>query len=1210
MARKAVLVSWCLAVLLILGCQQAGEQAIRVPIQDGLDRCDGESFKIDLLNALDALPDQPADARTEQLRDWVWRTVLARLATQGSGSELLASVAKQPLWRDESLAHILDIPVGRSRAAVDKNGTVYVLVDRSLPHRTREDVLEAIDQEALVLGAMPKAVVVYGVAFHMSTAEAEVCRLGSFDQDWMRAPRQGFRQANVASAEGLGSFLEGGVDLLSATCRADGETNSLELTGRVRARAASAPATVEHIAALRMPPGYVPVDDLPVEIPPEARTQASDLGAQIDEALRLMEEQGAPLPQGQDASSERLLARLLEWKKQYPEVATADLLLSLQAQTSGIDNLGFSLDPRTDTAHAVALLDQLLGSKGASARSVRTPLQELRNRVAHADRREGERLLLEAEMTGGPVTSVLVQSVLEKSRYQCARYDGPVAGTNSAMTMFYTDLIAKLWAINWKNIAPTDLIPGFVSVPEHHGASTYCEGDDGVPYTRIWFGSRQEGFIRDLPGKLRFAPNATRLFALGSVAGPDYSAEVEPSAQMLRFIRWWDRNYSSVADWEPQYELLNQLVKWTLVQRMAQGASSDCLSFLDDAQVEKSERFDSWLARQKHLRWRGPLPAVHKSHEKTECLKLFKSAWFGHCGNLAMLSGGVGLPTSEEYASRPVRRLDPQPFLRPLDPENQATRSADGHLRYPSIQRPKGSLEEVDVRITADRAQLSAKLRSSISLRGDFLSRLVDKAGDSYRWLDYRQEDRLVDGNNGLESQETLEGFGVVRLSATDLQKGRISLTVSEGVETKANRIAQGIELRQRYGKDDVPTASQEVAGDLPVFDVSPNEAVVYLRAEGDGEGVYAVMSSGGGNRGPPTGGGRWIIGNPEGPRRRWNEGRRNPHRAVGVALLPEKEGKDYIDRQGAEPVKTSDPVVLDVREKLRRGDLEGAQVVAETPGASTWAVATVALHAIEHRRFGVAERLVRRLPGEGQAIAELRRIQRALMRAQAELARTEPGSQAHILLQKAQVVAAFKADRLSLADAERWLAREGEGSESIRIVSEQFKDAKLPPVAHGLGEAGATKDQFVVDVIAQAELAIILAENGKMRTHIPSSIELDGIPLVVREMPAAVSAGGRPGGAEGFPSERIPPIVFIRRCSTEGEGERGLPYCFRSMEGRVIPLGSPGPTDPGSGLPLDILLADCDEDGDGSLNKESEKDCAEERTAEAEPLQDVASEP
>ncbi len=45
--------------------------------------------------------------------------------------------------------------------------------------------------------------------------------------------------------------------------------------------------------------------------------------------------------------------------------------------------------------------------------------------------------------------------------FQHARYDGPLAGTEVGMDLFYTDLLAKLWALDFEVSAPTKQIEDF-----------------------------------------------------------------------------------------------------------------------------------------------------------------------------------------------------------------------------------------------------------------------------------------------------------------------------------------------------------------------------------------------------------------------------------------------------------------------------------------------------------------------------------------------------------------------------------------------------------------------------------------------------------------------------------------------------------------------------------------------------------------------------
>src|SRR5262249_34555387 len=157
------------------------------------------------------------------------------------------------------------------------------------------------------------------------------------------------------------------------------------------------------------------------------------------------------------------------------------------------------------------------------------------------------------------------------------------------------------------------------------------------------------------------------------------------------------------------------------------------------------------------------------------------------------------------------------------------------------------------------------------------------------------------------------------------------------------------------------------------------------------------------------------------------------------------QEGKEYIQRQGARPVVTTDPILLDVREKLREGKLDDARKVAEAAEASRDAVAAVALYAIEHRRFDDAEKMIQLLPEQGAAEAELRQIERSLFQAQPRLARTRENPQALLRLRQLQVATAFKLHHLSPEGVNHWRLRNGEAHSYLLYAPTQYqKDAGL----------------------------------------------------------------------------------------------------------------------------------------------------------------------
>ena len=74
-------------------------------------------------------------------------------------------------------------------------------------------------------------------------------------------------------------------------------------------------------------------------------------------------------------------------------------------------------------------------------------------------------------------------------RAQCARYDGPLSGTRVGMVLFYTDLLAKLWAsVDYYGEAPTEAVLGFLSAPRVKPKlePEYWEESWRLPSTRLW----------------------------------------------------------------------------------------------------------------------------------------------------------------------------------------------------------------------------------------------------------------------------------------------------------------------------------------------------------------------------------------------------------------------------------------------------------------------------------------------------------------------------------------------------------------------------------------------------------------------------------------------------------------------------------------------------------------------------------------------------
>jgi hypothetical protein len=1229
--RKGLLLIFLGFAALFEGCKKE----VSVPIDSGVfAKCRGDSFRIDLLDTVKTLPDSAVDQQMDQLRDWVWTTLLARVSAQTSQPELLAGISRQPLVRNDSLSHLLEQPVGRARSTVGKDGTIYVLVQRSDPRRVMADVLEAVDQESFFLGEGPKAVEVYGVDFKMETAEAQVCKLASVDKAWVEGPGSGFRESHVKSTEDLAAFLDGGADLLSASCSIDDKDEPvLDLTGRQRPRTTRAPMTVAHVAALNREIQYVPTDGLPAAklLPDKVKEQAREVGEEIDSAWTEAQSAGViPQLKGEDSSTQQILDRVLSWKSENPQVAAAELLMSYQAQ--GMGNLGFSLDPKTDLSQALKNLDELAAAlqqntrllpllrqwgmspdqalalvdsivtDGSSLRDTRTKVDELRGKLEALDAFEATRTLLE---TAKSSRSISIRQALHSAQYQSARYDGPLQGTEPAMTMFYTDLLAKLWALDWRQCSPTGIVPGFVSVIDQRNSPAFCQEDQGIENTRIWFGSRQEAYAHDEATALRLAPNATRLYALGSALGSEFSEEVEPAANMQRFIGWWDRHYEDVADWEPQYELLNQLVKWTLVRRMADASpSSHCLAFLDHYELGPPKRFDRWVKAKKDLRWGGPVPLLDGTETGTERLPLFTSEFFELCRSLGWLSGGVTLPQLSDFADLPVRQADPLPYLRRQDSVRPAEPLPAGGGHYASLQLPRGKIEDYNVVVASDGVRSEGRLISAIMVRDNSGFR-PKEAGPITRRKDFL----LSQGGNKAEAHEVRDGFGVGRFLVSELKSSAPQVKFLPGAEIRAKRLGLEVSAHLQSHGGDLKSAAKETAGGVPVMVLSDGRVAVGPLPEVEGEKTYAVLSSGGGERGPPPAGDRYEVGasdSGDGGGGSGNDGSGfdgtgGKKGSVGIILVADKDAKPYFKRRGAVEVPESNPIAREVREYLDKGDLEGAEKAAASDDAPPRVLTAIAAEAARRKRIEVVEEMTNRLVLHPEAVWEIRRTSKEVEVLRASLARGgKTNENACRRLASCLLRLAIVANRLPPRDAARELARLGDQAPPAFYALSLPKFAYHPPIGYGPGHPAKPRQQEVLELVNSAHR---LAD-------LPAQIRVGESDFKLVQGPAPQLGVERQRISPwGEASEKLPllsmlaepgtnyvwPLPVVVRCIDRASGQvatgasRWLPDCERPTG---YGLTSAEAKEKAWKIAADLLA--CDLDGDGRVSGSRERSCVD----------------
>jgi hypothetical protein len=229
-----------------------------------------------------------------------------------------------------------------------------------------------------------------------------------------------------------------------------------------------------------------------------------------------------------------------------------------------------------------------------------------------------------------------------ESKAQCARYVG-TEGTRVGMTMFYADLLAKLWdSTDYGLSAPVAEVPGFLSTPRIDLDPAFLADAKKNPGTRIWFGARANAVSKTTHGQsasFYFEHIFSRIYAAGNnPANP--GVEVRPGEDSRRTIGWWNRHFEDVASYEPEYQRLNQIMKWTLVT--AALSESNTAQYLGSLRVQRDLTFSDWQqANRGRLRFSESLPVLHPSPSHRECLPLLASYPFQTMGVSWVISGGI-----------------------------------------------------------------------------------------------------------------------------------------------------------------------------------------------------------------------------------------------------------------------------------------------------------------------------------------------------------------------------------------------------------------------------------------------------------------------------------------------------------------------------------------------------------------------------------------
>lgn len=555
------------------------------------------SFMIALLPLHADTPHTPFDIDISSVADWLGRMSPAEATDQMRDWAVFGLQARAGMLPDANTTFPIrnprrkgfaGLPTGNGRISDADDDEWMILLDRATPALLERAGL-LFDLAAARNDSLPSHLSVYEWSADASSRTIRVAPLRDLQTDTLRSDAAGYHEAAVSTWEELRQFLDS-IDDLSAVSWKGG---SLRLSGRKFRAGSAAALEAEDVAAL-----YQAYN------PPGSRT-APQVGFSLD-------------PAHNNAGISRDLRAVAA--NQPGIIAPEDTeLLGLVAKHAPL---------LTAAADAIERTRDVL------------PFIKLRRAAATLDGPDARRY------------EGLLASIEYRNAYQKARYDGNLRGTHAAMILFHTDLLAKLWALDYQGIFPEGRVEGFLPMARIPVARIYW--DDFLKYskTRLWFGLRKDAFFIDNT-TLRFLPTATRVYAASS--DPLYPGkETKPNRQSEQFLGWWDRHYQAVADHEPAYHRLNELQKWGCVFMACRELKVRGWEFLGSVPVARSLDFADWVSNNGFGDKPVSLPFIDRAslNEKNECLGLLRSADYPLMGRRFFLSGGVSLASAADIRSR------------------------------------------------------------------------------------------------------------------------------------------------------------------------------------------------------------------------------------------------------------------------------------------------------------------------------------------------------------------------------------------------------------------------------------------------------------------------------------------------------------------------------------------------------------------------------
>lgn len=580
----------------------------------------GQTRVVNFDAQIDSLEGMTRREQLDQLRDWL---LFATVSASGlSPDQINQSIFDLPAIRRGYMQKVANFDYGETRSCLLSDGRAVALIPRGSAEERAARLAHIADEQRKNQGTIPDTILVFEYGIDSSpglgTFSASLTRQDSVSGRELFTEKYGYFESRISSLEDLRQFM-GRIDDITYA-RTDG---GLALGGRRMPGRPYRGIRVEDVAAIWQSATGT-----------KSPKAAGSIGFSLDPAYDF----------------EGL-------KKEFDTNFAPALRLYLNVD-SGFPTLDYSFEGGRFVSRSPKALIEA-ASSGLGKRDIE-PFMNLLNHIEEhktpSIRSVEERLRRETGLKNLTLAGFLLRDIGERFGFQAARYDGALQGTEVGMVLFYTDLTAKLWSFDFKGSAPRKAIRDFIPDTARPVSSVYEDELERLTQTRLWFGPQNDGFqVADAGKSILFARTATRIYSASATAlRPD--AESEANALTAPLMDWWDDHYEEIARYEPEYQRLNEIMKWSLlISWLNERHRGYELNFLTGVQVDRSNWFPDWASK-RDLRFRdwkkiGFYERGHKG-SSTETLPILKSDSFKLFGRMMFMKGGVSLADETVFAGR------------------------------------------------------------------------------------------------------------------------------------------------------------------------------------------------------------------------------------------------------------------------------------------------------------------------------------------------------------------------------------------------------------------------------------------------------------------------------------------------------------------------------------------------------------------------------